>query len=64
MPTLDAPAQVLVCEEFDFTSGDASNLPTDRVQGDALAYVIFTSGSTGRPKGVMIDHIALNDFLL
>jgi long-subunit acyl-CoA synthetase (AMP-forming) len=53
-----------VCEEFDFTSGDASNLPTDRVQGDALAYVIFTSGSTGRPKGVMIDHIALNDFLL
>ncbi|KAI3432787.1 hypothetical protein D9Q98_010372 [Chlorella vulgaris] len=56
--------KVLVCEEFDFTSGDASNLPTDRVQGDALAYVIFTSGSTGRPKGVMIDHIALNDFLL
>jgi long-subunit acyl-CoA synthetase (AMP-forming) len=58
------PVQVLVVEDYDFTSGDASNLPSDRVQGDSLAYVIFTSGSTGRPKGVMIDHTALIDFLL
>ncbi len=56
--------QVLVAEEFDFSSGDASNLPAERILGDSLAYVIFTSGSTGRPKGVMIDHTALIDFLL
>jgi long-subunit acyl-CoA synthetase (AMP-forming) len=56
--------QVLVAEEFDFSSGDASNLPPERVLPDSLAYVIFTSGSTGRPKGVMIDHTALIDFLL
>lgn len=29
-----------------------------------LAYILYTSGSTGRPKGVLIQHKALNNYLL
>jgi amino acid adenylation domain-containing protein len=54
---------VLIAEDFDWNSGDSSNLSENLIARDSLAYVIFTSGSTGRPKGVMIDHIALLDFV-
>lgn len=37
--------QVLVCDEFDWSSGDSSNLPAACVDPDSLAIIIFTSGS-------------------
>jgi amino acid adenylation domain-containing protein len=36
----------------------------ERADENSLAYILYTSGSTGKPKGVMIEHHALNTFLL
>nr|WP_230416343.1 non-ribosomal peptide synthetase [Micromonospora tarapacensis] len=38
--------------------------PDELADENSLAYVLYTSGSTGKPKGVMIEHHALNTFLL
>jgi hypothetical protein len=40
-----ASLQVLVCDEFDWSTEDSSNLPAVCVAPDSLAYIIFTSGS-------------------
>ncbi|WP_299249941.1 AMP-binding protein, partial [uncultured Aquimarina sp.] len=29
-----------------------------------LAYVIYTSGTTGKPKGVMVEHKAVNNYVI
>ncbi|GLZ78260.1 hypothetical protein Afil01_30670 [Actinorhabdospora filicis] len=46
-------------------AGEDLSVPLPELaDGDSLAYVLYTSGSTGKPKGVMVEHHALNTFLL
>ena len=36
--------------------------PSERIDGESLAYVMYTSGSTGTPKGVGVPHRAVAAF--
>jgi amino acid adenylation domain-containing protein len=55
---VDASAQVICLDEFDF--GDDASEPGEAVTSgqstSSLAYLMYTSGSTGTPKGVMVEH--------
>ncbi|MEG3633524.1 amino acid adenylation domain-containing protein [Micromonospora palythoicola] len=66
LPEGTAATPVLVDTEWDELSAAAAGAaPLDELADEnSLAYVLYTSGSTGKPKGVMIEHHALNTFLL
>ncbi|MDP7094523.1 MAG: amino acid adenylation domain-containing protein, partial [Gammaproteobacteria bacterium] len=58
----DQGAQVICLDEFDWDSGDDTNLQIDIATGNP-AYAIYTSGSTGQPKGVLLQQEALVNLL-
>ncbi|HEX7238686.1 MAG TPA: amino acid adenylation domain-containing protein, partial [Longimicrobiaceae bacterium] len=55
--TLPAGATEVLCVDTD--EDVAEDLPSPRVEADALAYLCYTSGSTGRPKAAMVSHRSL-----
>ncbi len=65
LPVLPEEAGEVIClEDLDGSaSQEGSEISSEGVRQEDLAYVIFTSGSTGRPKGVQIPHRALVNFL-
>ncbi|RIV41495.1 non-ribosomal peptide synthetase [Micromonospora radicis] len=66
LPEESGATRVLVDTDWpalEQAAGAAAPL-TELADENSLAYVLYTSGSTGKPKGVMIEHHALNTFLL
>lgn len=61
---LACPAVLVDAEWADLEAAAADTTLEELAEEDCLAYVLYTSGSTGKPKGVMIEHHALNTFLL
>jgi amino acid adenylation domain-containing protein len=51
-------------DELERAEAAAAGPLAELADENSLAYVLYTSGSTGKPKGVMIEHHALNTFLL
>ena len=51
---------VVALDEFDWSTGDGSNLQD--ITGESV-YAIYTSGSTGKPKGVELTHAGLSNLL-
>src|SRR5690606_24139267 len=47
---------ILLDQEQNTISEQATSSPEVTVKPENLCYIIYTSGSTGRPKGVMIEH--------
>ncbi len=55
--------RVLLDEQWEEISRQASGNHGRRAQGDNLVYVLYTSGSTGVPKGAMIGHKSLSNHM-
>jgi len=53
-------ASTVLVDEFDWSTGDGSNL--NDVRGESV-YAIYTSGSTGKPKGVELTHAGLSNLI-
>jgi nonribosomal peptide synthetase DhbF len=70
LPPPDGWATILIDAEWDAMEAAASAADAageewvELADETTLAYVLYTSGSTGRPKGVMIEHRAMNTFML